>query len=235
MRQNSGRLRNLLLESFARECGLERWIESVHFPPGHQIAAPGQLLDHFYFPLSGVLSTMGHLREGATAETLTIGNEGMVGVPIWLGVPSSLESVLQRVPGELLRIPARIFCKRIIGHRRTERLLKRFTAYSLGFASQTNLCNAHHDIQQKTCRWLLDIADRVNSFKLRVTHALLAHMLGVRRQSVSEVARNLQNAGVIRYSRGEVQILDRRQLEEMSCECYGEMKIVYDRLVRVVL
>jgi CRP-like cAMP-binding protein len=226
---------NLLLRSIARDCGLEGWIESVQFPAGYPIASPGQLLKYFYFPISGVLSTMVQLREGAAAETLTIGNEGMVGVPIWLGVPSSLESVLQRMPGEILRIPARVFCKRIVGHRKTERLLKRFTAYSLRCGSQTNLCNAHHDIQQKMSRWLLNIADRVKSLKLKLTHSSLAHLLGVRRQSVTEVARNMQSAGVIRYRRGEVQILDRHKLEEMTCECYDEMNRLYDRLVRAAL
>lgn len=234
--KRNGRWRgNLLLDSIAAECGLESWIESVQFPSGYQIASPGEALKYFYFPLSGVLSTMVHLREGSVAETLTVGNEGMIGVPIWLGVTGSLESILQRVSGEILRIPARIFCDQITGHRQTERLLKRFTAYSLHSLSLTSLCCAHHDVQQKMGRWLLNIADRVNSLSLKITHSLLAHLLGVRRQSVTEVARHMQNAGIIRYRRGEVRILDRAKLEELTCECYDEMNTVYDQLVRAAL
>lgn len=235
MRRNGQWQGNLLLNSIARECGLESWVECVQFPPGYQLASPGEALRYFYFPLSGVLSTMMHLREGTAAETLTVGNEGMVGVPIWLGVTGSMESILQRMPGEILRIPAHIFCKQIVGHLQTERLLKRFTAYSLHCLSQTNLCSAHHDIQQKLGRWLLNIADRVNSMTLKITHSLLAHMLGVRRQSVTEAARGMQNAGIIRYRRGEVRILDRAKLEALACECYDELNTVYDQLVRAAL
>ena len=158
-----------------------------------------------------------------------------MGVPIWLGVSRSLESVLQRIPGEILRVPASIFCKRIIGHRHTERLIKRFTAYSLRFASQRNLCNSHHDIQQKTCRWLLSTADRIHSLRLRVTHSWLAHMLGVRRQSITQVTRELQTTGIIDSRRGQIQILDRKRVEALSCECYWETKSLYERLVRPAL
>ncbi len=235
MRKDYGHRRNLLLESIAKECGLAQWIESVRFPADYAIVSPGQALKYFYFPVSGVLTTMVHLSEGAAAETLTIGSEGMVGVPIWLGVMSSLESVLQRIPGEILRIPARIFCKQIIGHRHTERLIKRFTAYSLRFSSQRNLCNAHHDSLQKTCRWLLSTSDRIQSLTLKVTQSWLAHMLGVRRQSVTQVAGELQSAGIIDYRRGEVQILDRKRVEALSCECYWETKGLYESLVRPAL
>jgi CRP-like cAMP-binding protein len=178
---------------------------------------------------------MAHLPEGVSAETLVIGNEGMVGVPIWLGISDSLESVLQRTPGEIIRVPAQIFCKRIVGHRRTERLIKRFIGYSLHSGAQTTLCNAHHEIKQRVCRWLLTMADRVKKNKLKLTHALLAHTLGVRRQSISEIARQLQTAGILRYRRGEVQILDRQKLEATACECYVEIKRSYDRWVRPIL
>jgi CRP-like cAMP-binding protein len=235
MTEHKAPRRNLLLDSISEECGLEDWIERVHFPLGHEIATPGQLLKHFYFPTSGTISTVVQLREGASAQTLTIGNEGMIGIPIWLGISNSFESLLQQTPGELIRVPARIFCKRIIGHRRTERLIKRFTAYSLRSSAQTTLCNAHHDIQQRLCRWLLTMADRAHSVHLKVTHSLLAHMLGVRRQSVTEVARILQDAGMIRYRRADIHISDREQLETSACECYGELNGLYDRFVRIAL
>jgi CRP-like cAMP-binding protein len=223
---------NLLLESLSRECGLERWLETVRFPRGHEIACPGETLKHFYFPTSGVLSTLVDLREGTTTETLTIGNEGMVGLPIWLGVPSSLEWVLQHTAGELIRIPARIFCERLVGHRRAERLLKHFTAYTLRSGVQSVVCHTHHTVQQRASRWLLTMADRANGLKLKLTQSLLARVLGVRRQSVSEVARKLQKAGIIAYRHGELRIDDRDALEDRACECYVEVKRLYDRLVR---
>lgn len=235
MRREQWPNHNLLLQSIAKECGLESAIESVQFPPGHQIAAPGQPLRHFYFPVSGVLSMMAHLREGQTAEALSVGSEGMVGLPVWLGISSGLESVLQQVSGKLLRIPTRVFCKRIVGHRRTERLLKRFTAYSLRFTSQAILCCSHHTVEQRACRWLLKMADRAHSMALHLTHSLLAHVLGVRRQSVTEVARELQEAGIIHYRRGVIQILNRKMLETAACECYADMNALYDDLVRAVL
>lgn len=226
---------NRLLDSIKRSCALEDSIESVSFPVGHEIAAPGKPLRHFYFPTSGVLSALVQLQEGETAETLVIGSEGMVGLPVWLGLSTSLEHILQQAPGEILRIPARVFCKRIIGSRRTERLLKRFTAYSLRFGSQGVVCNSHHDVRQRACRWLLDMADRAHSDALNLTQSLLAHMLGVRRQSVSDLYAELQRSGLIRHGRSEIQILDRKALESVACECHREMKQLYEQLVGSVL
>ncbi len=224
-----------MLDSIMKDCGLEQWAEPVEFPVGHEIAAPGDFLSHFYFPTSGILSTLIPLREGETVETLSIGNEGMVGVSVWLGIGSSLETVLQQMQGEVIRIPARIFCQRIVGRRRTERLLKRFTAYSLRFGSQSAVCSSHHSVVQRVSRWLLGMMDRTASAKLKTTQSILAHMLGVRRQSVTEVARNLQRSGLITYRRGEIEIIDPQGLAESACECYGEMKVLYERLVRAVL
>ena len=231
----SKRGRNRLLESIMEDCRLQEWAESVEFPVGHELASPGDASTHFYFPISGVLSTVISLREGQTAQTLTIGSEGMVGIPVWLGIRSSLETVLQQMPGEIIRIPARIFCQRIVGRRRTERLLKRFTAYSLRFASQSAVCNSHHNVGQRVSRWLLTMADRAGSARLQTTQSLLAHMLGVRRQSVTGVARHMQRSGLINYQRGQIEIVDQKGLMTSACECYGEMKVLYDSLVRTVL
>jgi CRP-like cAMP-binding protein len=226
---------NLLLKSISEECGLRDWLEPVNFPVGHEIASPHGPLNYFYFPTGGVLSTMVHLRGGASAETLTIGNEGMVGVPIWLGISRSFESVLQQIAGEVIRIPARAFCRRIVGHRRTERLIKRFTAYSLRSGAQTTVCNSHHSIRQRVCRWLLTLSDRSDSNRLTLTHSVLAQTLGVRRQSVTEIAHKLQSAGILRYRRGEIELCDRLRLEHLACECYQEIKRLYDRWVRAAL
>lgn len=207
----------------------------MSFAVGHEIAAPGKPLGHFYFPTSGVLSALVQLQEGQTAETLVIGSEGMVGLSVWLGLSTSLEHIWQQAPGEILRIPARVFCKRIIGSRRAERLLKRFTAYSLRFGAQCAACNSHHDVRQRACRWLLDMADRSHSDALNLTQSLLAHMLGVRRQSVSDLYAKLQRSQLIRSRRSGIEILDRRGLEGLACECYRDMRRLYDQLISSAL
>lgn len=227
--------RNLLLDSISAECGLDPWVEPVQFPIGHEIAAPGRNGEYFYFPTSGVLSSVVQFKEGAIAGALSIGNEGMVGLPIWLGIATGLESVLQQLPGQIMRVPARVFCERIVGHRRTERLVKRFIAYSLRFTTQGVACNACHSVGQRMSRWLLNMADRADSMRFKITQSLLAHMLGVRRQSVTEAALHLQRSGIVRYKRGEMSILDRKGLLASTCECYGEMNRLYNRLVRAAL
>ncbi len=235
MSERIGKKTNLLLDSICAECGLDPWIEPVQFPIGHEIAAPGRVVEYFYFPTSGVLSSVIQLQEGAVAGALSIGNEGMIGVPFWLGVTTGLESVLQQLPGQIMRIPARVFCEKIVGHRRTERLLKRFIAYSLRFTSQGVACNACHSVGQRMSRWLLNMADRADAMRFRITQSLLAHTLGVRRQSVTEAALHLQRSGIIRYKRGEMSILDRKGLLACACECYGETNRLYNRLVRAAL
>ncbi len=143
--------------------------------------------------------------------------------------------MLQQGSGEVARVPARKFCAAIPHHRRTERLLKRFAAYSLRFSSQNMVCNAHHDVTQRLCRWLLSSADRLNGGKINLTHSLLAHMLGVRRQTIGEVATELKGKGLIRYRRSDIQIADRPALESLSCECYGETKRLYNSVVGAAL
>jgi CRP-like cAMP-binding protein len=226
------RLENRLLDSILRDCAeLRDAVEIVNFPIGHEICAPHQTLRHLYFPIGGVLSTLVALREGGSAESLTVGNEGMIGLSVWLGLRENLEQVLQQASGEVARVPAREFCAVIPGHRHTERLLKRFTAYSLRFGSQNMVCNAHHDVTQRLCRWLLTSADRVSGSKLNLTHNLLAHMLGVRRQTIGEIAGELQAQRLIRYRRSDIQLIDRRALESLSCECYAEVKHLYQSVV----
>jgi CRP-like cAMP-binding protein len=132
-------------------------------------------------------------------------------------------------------VRARDFCDAIPGHRRTERLLKRFTAYSLRFRSQNAVCNAQHNVTQRLCRWLLSSADRVGTRELNLTHSLLARMLGVRRQTVGEIAVDLQSTGLISYRRGDIQITDWQGLESLACECYSEMKRLYEELVEPAL
>jgi CRP-like cAMP-binding protein len=227
---------NRLLNTILRDCPVLRdKVDTVSFPVGHELCAPNQPLKHLYFPTGGVLSTLVELRDGGSTESLTVGNEGMIGLPIWLGLRRNLEQVLQQGPGEVARLRAREFCDAIPGHRRTERLLKRFTAYRLRFGSQNMVCNAHHDVTQRLCRWLMICADRVGARELNMTQSLLARMLGVRRQTVGEVAVDLQSKGLISYRRSDILITDRHGLEALACECYSEMKRLYEELVGAAL
>jgi CRP-like cAMP-binding protein len=223
---------NRLLNTILRDCPVLRdKVETVNFPVGHEICAPNQPLKHLYFPTGGVLSTLVDLREGGSAESLTVGNEGMIGLQVWFGLRSNLEQVLQQAAGEVARVRARDFCDAIPGHRRTERLLKRFAAYRLRFGSQNTVCNAHHDVTQRLCRWLLCSADRGRAHEVNLTQGLLARMLGVRRQTVGEVAVHLQSKGLISYRRSDIQITNRHGLKSLACECYSEMNLLYKELV----
>lgn len=227
---------NKLLSTIVRECEpLRRVIEPVEFAPGQEIYSAGGVIRHLYFPTRGVLSSIMELRGGGTAETLTVGNEGVVGLSVWLGVKRSQERVLQQGAGEVLRVSAREFCHCIRGRPRIELVLKHFLAYSLRFAAQNAACTSHHSLRQRVCRWLLGSFERAGSSELRLSHALLAHLLGARRQRVSEVTADLQRHGLIRYQRTSIRLLDRVALEKCACECFEELRASYARLCEQTL
>src|ERR1700730_15445027 len=213
---------NLLLKALLRDCrALRGNLERVAYPLGYVVALQNRPLTHVYFPTGGsVLSILLQLKDGGTAEAMTVSNEGMIGLPIWLGIERSLSQIVQQGPGELLRISGRAFCRGIEGSKRATTLLKHFTAYSLRFGYQTAVCNAHHSVEQRMCRWLLITADRLEVSKIRLSQALLAYMLGARRQSVGAVASKLQSQALISYRRAELALTDRSGLEKRSCECY---------------
>jgi CRP-like cAMP-binding protein len=166
---------------------------------------------------------------------MTVSKEGMVGLPIWLGIERSLSQIVQQGSGEALRISRRAFCRGIEGSKRATTLLKHFTAYSLRFGYQTAVCNARHSVEQRMCRWLLITADRLEGGKMRLSQALLAYMLGVRRQAVGTVAAELQDQALINYRRGDLEIADRPGLEKRSCECYHALRQAYGELVGALL
>jgi CRP-like cAMP-binding protein len=228
---------NLLLKAILRDCrSLRKNIESVTYPLGYVVALQDRPLTHVYFPTGGsVLSVLLQLEDGRTAEAMTVSKEGMIGLPIWLGTEKSLSQIVQQAPGELLRISGRAFCRGIEGSKRATTLLKHFTAYSLRFGNQTAVCNAHHSVEQRVCRWLLITADRLEASKIRLTQALLAYMLGARRQSVGAVAAKLQSEALIRYRRADIEIADRPELEKRSCECYQALRQAYGELVGALL
>jgi CRP-like cAMP-binding protein len=228
---------NLLLKALLRDCrSLRKNLERVTHPPGCVVGLQNRPLTHVYFPTGGsVLSVLLQLKDGGTAEAMTVGKEGMVGLPIWLGIERNLSQIVQQGPGELLRISGRAFCRGIEGSRRAATLLKHFTAYSLRFGYQTAVCNAHHGVEQRMCRWLSITADRLQASKLRLSQAMLAYILGVRRQSVGAVAAKLQGQTLISYRRGDIEIADKPELEKRSCECYHALRQAYGELVAALL
>jgi CRP-like cAMP-binding protein len=223
---------NRLLAALQRECRALRGLaESQWYPVGHELQVPGRPVHHVYFPTSAISSTLVYLQDGATAESSLCGSDGVVGLSVWLGLKEGLERVMIQVAGEVQRVPVRAFCAALEGHQRATRVLKRYTAYTIRFGSQTAVCTAHHDVEQRACRWLLTMADVSVTPHVELTQSLLAHMLGVRRQSIGRIAVRLQSQGLIRYRRGDVQLVDRRAVERHACECYREMRTLYDELV----
>jgi len=227
---------NRLLGALLRHCRTsDIQTDRVSFPVGHTVYAVGQAMSHVYFPTGGVLSVMVQLENGESAEALSVGNEGFIGLPVWLGQKSSIERVIQQAPGEVRRIPARIFCDLLEGNGEASRLLKRFTTYSLQAAYRAVVCNTHHTVRQRACRWILAMADRAGSGRLQLSHALLAHMLGVQRPTISDVAGRLKREGTIGYRRAVITMLDRGRLEQQACECYQALKGLYAQVVEPLL
>lgn len=227
---------NRLLEALLRHCRTpDIQSDPVSFPVGHTVYVIGQTMSHVYFPTVGVLSVMVQLENGESAEALSVGNEGFIGLPVWLGHKRSVERVVQQAPGEVRRIPAHIFCDMLESSREASRLLKHFTTYSLQAAYRAVVCNTHHTVRQRACRWILAMADRAGSGRLQLSHALLAYMLGVQRPTVSDVAARLKREGMLGYQRAVITLLDRGRLEQQACECYRVLKGLYAQLVQPLL
>ena len=230
------RLGNRLLEALLRDCpGLRGSLVQRTEPPGVELYREGIPMSDVYFPTQGVVSIVLPLRDGLTAGVQTIGNEGMVGLPAWLNIPASPDTVLQQAPGELLGVAVGKFRQKVSRSEHARRLLNSYTAYSLRASSQTSMCNARHSVAQRLCRCMLTSADRAGSSELAMSQTMLADMIGVRRQSVSEVLAELHRDGVVGHGRNRVAVLDRARLETYSCECYQATKAVYARLVEPLL
>lgn len=228
--------RNRLLDGLLRQCpDLAALLELRNEPAGTELYVEGGPMHAMYFPAGGLLSIVVRLEDGASADVLTVGNEGMVAVAAWLGLPASLHTVMQQAPGELIRIPAAAFLDAVRPSAHACRLLNGYAGYSMRFGSQTCVCNSHHTVKQRLCRWLLTSADRAASKDLALTQAMLASMMGVRRQSVNEVLAELHRDGTVDLKRNCIQIRDRKELDALSCECYRATKALYARLVEPLL
>jgi CRP-like cAMP-binding protein len=192
---------------------------------------PGAPIDCAYFPSNGVLSQLTMMEDGAGIELATVGHEGMVGLPILWGIAESSSRVVVQVPSNSLRLSADRLSAAIGRDGALRRLLLLYNGVFMFQVSQAVACNGLHSVQQRCCRWMLMTCDRVTAEEFPMTHEFLAHMLGVRRSSVTQVLWPLQQAGLVRYRRGRMVVLDRDGLEEASCECYRIVKREFDRLL----
>lgn len=228
--------RNRMLQLLLRECPeLGAFVERHAVAAGVEIYRQGEPMAEVHFPTRGVVSMIVRLRDGGMADVLTIGNEGLVGLPAYLGLVKSTDTVIQQAPGEMVRLPVESFRAALQRSEALRRLLSSYTAYSLRFAAQTCVCNVHHPVQRRLCRWLLTSADRADSNDLALSQAMLSEMIGVRRQSVSEELSELRANGTIEQRRNGIRILDRGRLEGYACECYRETRALYAELVEPLL
>ncbi len=188
-------------------------------------------LSHVWFPLGAIFSLVLAMADGRLVETATVGNEGMVGLPVYLGLALSSVSAMAQVAGAALRVSTAAFLKLIRDCPTLDQLMRRYVAYSLRFGNQTIACNTLHSVEERACRWLLMTFDRVASHTLQLTHERLAERLGVHRQTVTVTAGTLQRAGYITDRRGRIQIRDRAGLEHAACECYRATVGLYERML----
>jgi CRP-like cAMP-binding protein len=216
------------------EVELERWLahlEPVDLPLGFVLYESGASVAHVYFPTDAIVSLLYVLENGASAEIAVVGREGIVGISLFMGGGSSPNRAVVQSAGAGFRLSAKALQEEFQRAGPVLHLLLRYTQALITQMSQTAVCNRHHSLDQQLCRWLLLSLDRLSSDHLVMTQELISNMLGVRREGVTEAAVRLQNAGLIRYARGHITVLDRPGLERRSCECYGVVKKEYDRLL----
>jgi len=206
-------------------------LELVAMPLGHMLYEPGSQLRHAYFPTSSIVSLHYVTESGASAEMAGVGNEGVVGVPLFMGGDTTPSSAVVQTAGHAYRLERLVLLREFNRAGSLQQLLLRYTQALMTQMAQSAVCNRHHSVEQQLCRWLLLTMDRVPMRELVMTQELVASMLGVRRESVTEAAGKLQDAGYIRYRRGHITVLERQGLEARACECYGVVKKELDRLL----
>jgi CRP-like cAMP-binding protein len=224
---------NALLEALpdAERARLLSHLEFVELPRGAVLYEAGTRLTHVYFPTTAIVSLIYVMDDGATTEIAIVGNEGIVGVSLFMGGESTTSRAVVQSAGMGYRLKSSKMMEEFNRTGPVLNLLLRYTQALITQMAQTAVCNRHHSLDQQLCRWLLLSLDRLRSNELVVTQELIANLLGVRREGVTEAAGRLHAAGLIAYRRGHITVLDRAQLERRACECYRVLKKEYDRLL----
>jgi CRP-like cAMP-binding protein len=205
-------------------------LQLVPMPLGKIVYESGDALRHVYFPADCIVSLLYVMKDGASAEISVVGNEGLVGVALFMGGETTPSRAIVQSAGSAYRLVAKRLKLEFNRHGQLQLLLLRYTQALITQMAQTAVCNRHHSVDQQLCRWLLLSLDRLPSNQLTMTQELISNMLGVRREGVTAAAAKLQRLGVIRYRRGKITVLDRPRLEALCCECYAVVKKETDRL-----
>ena len=205
-------------------------LKLVPMPLGMVLYESGDVLRHVYFPTNCIVSLLYVLEDGASAEIAVVGNEGLIGVALFMGGETTPSRAIVQSSGHAYRLNGELLKEEFHRHGPMQILLLRYTQALITQMAQTAVCNRHHSVDQQLCRWLLLSLDRLHSNELTMTQELIANMLGVRREGVTDAAGKLQKLGAIRYVRGKITVLDRPQLERLCCECYAVVKKETDRL-----
>jgi CRP-like cAMP-binding protein len=209
----------------------QAWLEPVDTPLGQVLCESGETMAHVYFPTTSIVSLLYVMEDGASAEIAVVGHEGIVGVSLFMGGGTTPSRAMVQSAGKGFRLRADVMLKEFNRAGPAMHLFLRYTQALITQMSQTAVCNRHHSLDQQLCRWLLLSLDRLPSIELVMTQELIANMLGVRREGVTEAAGRLQCAGLIEYHRGRIKVIDRPGLEKRTCECYAVVKKEYDRLL----
>lgn len=212
----------------------ERWqpqLQLVDLKLGQVLYESGGKMDYVYFPVDSIVSLLFVLENGSSAEIAVVGNEGIVGVSLFMGGETTPSRAVVQSAGKCIRLNAHTLKNEFKNSLPVMHLLLRYTQALITQMTQTAVCNRHHSLDQQLCRWLLLSMDRLTGNHMIMTQELIANMLGVRREGVTAAAGSLQKAGLIRYTRGKIEVIDRAGLEARTCECYGVVKKEYDRLL----
>jgi CRP-like cAMP-binding protein len=206
-------------------------LELVQMPLGDVLYSPDKQIKHVYFPTTAIVTLLHVMESGASAEIAVVGKEGIVGISLFMGGETTSSWAVVQSAGYAYRLTGQRLKNEFFRAEKLQRLLLRYTQALMTQMAQTAVCNRHHTVDQQLCRWLLLSLDRLPSNELTMTQELIANMLGVRREGVTEAAGRLQHDGLIRYVRGKITVLDRKGLEKRVCECYRVVKIETDRLM----
>ena len=206
-------------------------LEPVALPLGCSVYESGGRMEYVFFPTEGIVSLLYVMENGASAEIAITGNDGLVGISLFMGGETTPSRAIVQSAGQAYRLPAKLLKQEFERGGELQHLLLRYTQALITQMAQTAVCNRHHTVEQQLCRWLLLSLDRLPASELAMTQELIANMLGVRREGVTEAAGHLQAAGLIHYQRGRITVLDRAKLEQRVCECYAVVKRETDRLL----